>query len=78
MVVFKAIREPLRTNSLYSLYDNCQLHQVSFAQFLLCLKVFEELHLLTIVHDNGLTITFNDKKKVDLTSSKTYNFFNLL
>ncbi len=78
MVVFKAIREPLRTNSLYSLYDNCQLHQVSFAQFLLCLKVFEELHLLSIVHDNGLKITFNDKKKVDLTSSKTYNFFNPL
>ena len=52
MDVFKALKKSPNYFGLKSLFDNAMLFDLNYVQFLIALKVFEELGLV-VFDDNG-------------------------
>lgn len=70
---FRALKNKSKFDSVKSVYDKYLLGKMTYAQYLVSLRVFEELKLITIV--DNYTVTFNKTDKQDLTNSTIYNCF---
>lgn len=73
MDVYKALKKSPNYFDLRSLFDNAMLFDLSYVQFLLALKVFEELGL--IVFDDSGRYKIVENKKVNLEDSVVFGFF---
>lgn len=73
LTAFKAVKNKNKFDSVKSVYDKYLLGKMSYAQYLVSLRVFTELGLFTIVDD--FTVTFNKTDKQDLASSAIYRCF---
>ncbi|MDD3832145.1 MAG: DHH family phosphoesterase [Clostridia bacterium] len=73
MIVFRALKRNVRAVSSYALYYMLGLTSLSYAQFLLVLKVFEELNIFNWLADYSYEL--NDTVKTDLCNSPTYRRF---
>ncbi len=70
---FRALKNKSKFDSVKSVYDKYLLGKMTYAQYLVSLRVFEELKLITIV--DNYTVMFNKTDKQDLTNSTIYNCF---
>lgn len=73
LTAYKALRGKDKFDSVKSVYDKYLLGKMSYAQYLISVRVFEELGLLTIVDE--FTVSFNKTDKQELTNSAIYRCF---
>lgn len=73
MDVFKALKKSPNYFDLKSLFDNAMLFDLNYVQFLIALKVFEELGLV-VFDDNG-KYKIVENKKVNLEDSAVFCYF---
>ena len=73
MDVFKALKKSPNYFDLKSLFDNAMLFDLNYVQFLIALKVFEELGLV-VFDDNG-KYKIEENKKVNLEDSAVFCYF---
>lgn len=73
LTAFKAVKNKNKFDSVKGVYDKYLLGKITYAQYLISLRVFEELGLITLVDD--YTVAFNHTAKQDLTNSAIYRCF---
>lgn len=70
---YKAIKNKSKFDSIKGVFDKYLLGKMTYAQYLVSLRVFEELKLFTIV--DNYNVTFNQTEKQDLSNSAIYRCF---
>lgn len=73
LTAFKALKSKNKFDSVKSVFDKYLLGKMTYAHYMVSLKVFEELKLITVVDD--YTVIFNQTEKQDLTTSAIYRKF---
>lgn len=73
LLAFKAVKNKSRFDSIKGVYDKYLLGKMSYAQYIVALRVFEELKLIQIVDE--YTVEFNQTTKQDLSNSAIYCCF---
>ncbi|MDE7454225.1 MAG: hypothetical protein K2M64_00145, partial [Clostridia bacterium] len=73
LLAYKAVKNKNKFDSVKGVYDKYLLGKMTYAQYLLSLRVFEELHLFTIADE--YTVEFNQTEKQDLANSAIYRCF---
>lgn len=73
LAAFKALKNKNNFDSIKSVYDKYLLGKMSYAQYIVALRVFEELNFITVV--DNYTVSFNKTDKQDLTNSQIYRCF---
>lgn len=71
--VYSALKHKNNFESIYSVYDKYLLGKMSYEQYLVAIRVFEELGFLKRV--DKFTVEFLPTEKKDLTESSIYNCF---
>lgn len=71
--VFKVLKGKNKFDSVKGAYDKYLLGKISYAQYIVSLRIFEELGLITVVDD--YTVEFNKTDKQDLSNSAIYRCF---
>lgn len=73
IAVYSAIKQKDQYDSVKSVFDRKLLNKISYAQFLLAIRVFEELGLVKQI--DRYTLSFTDGVKVELGNSALYKVF---
>lgn len=71
---YKALISPVRYVSLQAIYDSKLSQTISYEQFLVAKRVFEQLNLIKIETPFAITILLSDKLKLE--ESSLYRYFN--
>lgn len=71
---FFALKHKGKFESLKSVYDKLLLDKITYPQYLVALRVFEELELIKII--DKYTVELNTDIKSDLQKSSIYNYFH--
>lgn len=71
--VYKSLKGKSKFDSVKSVYDKYLFGKMSYAQYIVSLRVFEELDFITIV--DSFTVQFNKTDKQDLHNSTIYRCF---
>lgn len=74
LTAFKAIRSKNKFDSVKGVYDKYLLGKITYAQYIVSLRVFEELDIITI--EDEYTVVFNQTDKQDLSKSSIFRCFN--
>lgn len=73
LTAFKALKNKGNFDSVKGVYEKYLLGKMSYAQYVVSLRVFKELGLITVTDD--YTVVFNKTDKQDLTNSAIYRCF---
>lgn len=73
LTAFKAVKGKNKFDSVKGVYDKYLVGKISYAQYIVALRVFEQLGFITIADE--YTVLFNQTDKRDLTNSSIYNCF---
>ncbi len=73
LTAFKAVKGKNKFDSVKGVYDKYLVGKISYAQYIVALRVFEQLGFITIADE--YTVIFNQTDKQDLTNSSIYNCF---
>ncbi len=73
LLAFSALKRKTKFDSLHGVYDKYLIGKMSYAQFVVALRVFEELKFIKIV--DKYTVEFDATQKSPLTNSKIYCTF---
>lgn len=69
--VFSALKNKGKFESIKGLYDKYLVNKLSYCQYVVAIRVFEQLKLLKII--DKYTVDFNNAIKTDLTNSELFN-----
>lgn len=70
---YKAVKNKSKFDSVKGVFDKYLLGKMTYAQYIVALRVFEELKLLSIAND--YTVSINQTEKQDLANSSIYRCF---
>lgn len=70
--VFGALKRKSRFDSINDCFEKYLISKMDFATYKLCIKIFEELHLIEVVNDYQINV---NPIKVELTNSSIFNHF---
>ncbi len=70
-VVFSALKNKSKFESIKGLYDKYLVNRLSYCQYLVAIRVFEQLHLLSI--EDKYTVIFDNTVKTDLANSSIFS-----
>ena len=73
--VFAALKRKDKFDSVKGVYDKYLSGKLSYHQFVVALRVFEELKLITVV--DAYNVEFNASEKTDLSNSQIYTTFQM-
>lgn len=73
LAAFKAVKNKNKFDSVKGVYDKYLLGKMSYAQYVVALRVFQELGFISILDD--YTVLFNPTDKQDLSNSAIYRCF---
>ena len=72
-LAFAALKKKNQFDSVRGTYDKYLMGKMDYAQYLVALRVFQELHLLKI--EDKYTVTFLPTEKTDLANSSLFQCF---
>jgi len=73
LTAFKALKNKNKFDSIKGVFDKYLLGKMTYAQYMVALRIFNELKLITQVDD--YTVVFNQTEKKDLSDSAIFNCF---
>ena len=71
--VYAALKRKDKFDSVKGVYDKYLSSKLTYHQFVVAMRVFEELGLLTVV--DNYNVEFNTSSKTDLSNSQIYTTF---
>ena len=73
LIAYQALKHKDKFDSVKGVYDKYLSSKLSYAQYVVALRVFEELKLITIV--DKYSVKFDTRTKQDLANSSVFNAF---